>query len=69
MNWETGTDMYTLLTLCIKQITNEDLLFSSICSDLNGKEIQERGHICEHIADSLCVQQKLTQLCKATILQ
>ena len=26
MNWETGIDIYTLL--CIKQITNENLLYS-----------------------------------------
>ena len=29
MNWEIGIDTYTLLILCIKQITNEDLLHSS----------------------------------------
>ena len=29
MNWETGTDTYTLLTLCTKYITNENLLYSS----------------------------------------
>ena len=27
MNWEIGTDIYTLL--CIKQITNENLLYST----------------------------------------
>ena len=25
-----------------------------LCGDLNGKEIQKRGDICIHIADSLC---------------
>ena len=25
-----------------------------LCDDLNGKEIQNRGDICIHIADSLC---------------
>ena len=25
-----------------------------LCGDLNGKEIQKRGDICVHIADSLC---------------
>ena len=25
MNWEMGTDIYTLLILCIEQITNENL--------------------------------------------
>ena len=29
MNWEIGTDIYTLLILCIKQTTNENLLYSS----------------------------------------
>ena len=54
MNWETRTDIYTLL--CIKQITNENLLhstgelYSALCGDLNRKEIQKRGHM----ADSLC---------------
>ena len=27
MNWETGVDVYTLL--CVKQITNENLLYST----------------------------------------
>ena len=49
MNWEAGIHIYTLL--CIKQITNENLLYSTgnstQCSgDLNGKEIQKRGDIC-----------------------
>lgn len=26
MNWETGTDIHTLLILCIKQIAHENLL-------------------------------------------
>ena len=29
MNWEIGIDIYTLLILCIKQTTNENLLYSS----------------------------------------
>ena len=29
MYWEIGTDIYTLLILCIKYITNENLLYSS----------------------------------------
>ena len=57
MNWEVGTDIYTLL--CIKQVTNENLLhstgnYSMLRSDLNGKEIQKGGNICVHITDSLC---------------
>ena len=54
MNWETRTDIYTLL--CIKQITNENILhstgelYSALYGDLNRKEIPKRGHM----ADSLC---------------
>ena len=29
MNWEIGIDAYTSLILCIKQVTNENLLYSS----------------------------------------
>ena len=29
MNWEIDTDIYILLILCIKQVTNENLLYSS----------------------------------------
>ena len=29
VNWETGIDAHTLLILCIKQITNENLLLST----------------------------------------
>ena len=29
MNWETGIDISIQLTLCIKQITNENLLYST----------------------------------------
>ena len=29
MNWEIGIDIYTLLTLYIKEITNENLLYST----------------------------------------
>ena len=50
---EDWNDIQTLLTLCIKEITNENLLCSSGSStqrsdDLNGKEIQKRGYICIH---------------------
>ena len=59
MNWEIGIDIYTLSILCIKQITNKNLLYSTgnysvLCGDLNEKEIQERGDICIRMADSLC---------------
>ena len=40
----------------MKFLTNENLLlrelYSVLCGDLNGKEIQKRGDICIHIADS-----------------
>ena len=44
LNWEIGIDIYTLLILCIKHVTNENLrmareLYSMLCSDLNGKEV------------------------------
>ena len=29
MNWEIGINIYTLLILCIKYITNENLLYST----------------------------------------
>jgi len=28
-NWETGVDIYTLLILCVKQITSENLLYGT----------------------------------------
>ena len=34
-----------------------------------GKEVQEGGGIWRHVADALCVQQKLTPHFKAIILQ
>ena len=39
--------------------------------DLHGKEIQNRGDGCMHMADSLCcaVETIITQHCKATTLQ
>ena len=48
MNWKTGIDTYTLLLLCIKQITNENLLwhkelYLGLYGNLSGKEIQKRG--------------------------
>ena len=56
INWEVGTEINTLL--CMKQGTNENLLYrtgtSVLCGDLNGKEIQKRGDTYLNIADSLC---------------
>ena len=48
MNWEVGIDTYihTVNILCIKQVTNENLLYNSVLyGDLNGKEIQKIGAI------------------------
>ena len=28
------------------------------CGDLNGKEIQKRGDVCKHRADSLCCREE-----------
>ena len=71
-NWEMGVDTYTLLILCITEITNENLLYSTAnylmhCGHLKGKEVQKGGDVstCIHFA----VQQKLIQGCKATTLQ
>ena len=60
MNWEIGIDIQTLLILCIKQITNVNLLYSTgnstQCSEVNlmGRKSKKRGDICVHIADALC---------------
>ena len=37
-----------------------------LCGNLNGKEIQTRGDICVHVADSLCHTADLTQLGSVT---
>ena len=60
MNWEIGTDIYTLL--CIQWITNENLLYSTghsiQCSVMAyiGKETKKkkRVDIGIRITDSLC---------------
>ena len=45
-------------------------LYSMLCGDLNGKEIQNTGEIYVYIQlIHFSVQQKLKQCCKATILQ
>ena len=39
--------------------------YSVLCGDLNGKEIQKRGDICSHLADSLCsTAETTTALCR-----
>ena len=59
------------MILCIKSITNENLLrelYSALCGDLNSKEIQKRRDTCIHMADSFCCTEE-TQHCKATMLR
>ena len=42
MDWKMEIDIYTLL--CIKQITNENLQYSSVlCGDLNGGKPKKGG--------------------------
>ena len=58
MNWKIMTDKYSLL--CIKQITNENLLYTTgnsysvVCGNLDVKEIQKRGDMFMCMPDSLC---------------
>ena len=64
MNWEIGTDMYT--RLCIRQITNENLLYSTwdsvLRGNLNGNEIQKREDTCVRVADSLCYYHNIVKI-------
>ena len=59
MDWEIGTDIYTLL--CIRQITNENLLYNTGRSTqysvmaYMGRKSPKRGDICVCIADSFCL--------------
>ena len=61
--WHTHTTLY-------RMDSYENLLFhrepySVLCGDLNGKEIQKRGDICSHLADSLCsTAETTTALCR-----
>ena len=56
MDWEIGTYLYTLL--CIIQITNENLLYSTRSSTqysgmaYMGRKSQKRGDMCVCITDS-----------------
>ena len=60
MNWDIGIDMYTLL--CIKQMTNENLLYNTVNSMLRGDK--EEIYLYVQLIH-FTVQQKLTQQCKA----
>ena len=71
MNWEIGIYIYTLV--CIKQITNENLLYSTgnstQCSVVTkmGRKSKKQGIYVYVYLIHFAVQQK--QHCKATILQ
>ena len=59
MNWKIGVDTYTLLILCIKEIskrtycTAQRTLLSALWW-LKWEGNPKRGNICIHIADPLC---------------
>ena len=44
-------------------------LYSVLCGDLNGKEIQKGGDVCIYGADSLCCAAETNKHRKATILK
>lgn len=81
MNWETGIDMCT--RSCVKKTASGVLLSGTgslaWCSGMSlmgglegavGTEVQERGDMCLHTADSRhCTTLKLAQHCKAAIPQ
>ena len=73
MDWETGSDIYT--PLCIKQIINENQLYSTGNSTKGsletqmGRKSKEEGIYVHMWLIHFAVQQKLTQHCKATRLQ
>ena len=58
MNWEPGTDIYTLLMIYIKQITNEKLLCSAgnstQCSLPEWEDNLKKRGMCICMVDSLC---------------
>ena len=74
-NWQTGTDIYTLLTLCIKYVASENLLHSSDnstqCSVVTetGKKSRKEGMYAYAQLIHYAVEQKITQHCKAIIPQ
>ena len=62
MNWEIWIDIYTLLILCTKQKTNENLMFSTEnstqCTVVIVNETQKIERICTHMDDSFCCTEK-----------
>ena len=73
INWKSTTDTYTLLY--IKQITNNNLLYSTgnstQCSVMTYMGIESKKEWIYIYVQLIhfAVQQKLTQHCKSTILQ
>ena len=63
MNWEIGIDASMLQ--CIKQITNEKLLYSRensvCCGDYMGRKLKNKGIYVYIWLIHFAVQQKLTQ--------
>ena len=56
-----GIDIYTLVMLCMKYVTNETILYTQTlypmpCSDLNGKETQKREATWTQRVDSPAMQ-------------
>ena len=73
MNWELGIGIYTVLILCvnIELMRTYRELYSMLCSNLNGDEIQnfkQRDYTYTYGWFTL-LQQKLTQHCKEIINQ
>ena len=71
-HWQIHTTLYKIVSGKLLNSTRS----SAPCSVMTwmggmegGREIQEGGYICKHTVDSLSVWQKLTQHCKANILQ
>ena len=62
MNWEIGIDMYTLLILCIKYITIENILY--VCS-----AAQSCPTLCGPIDSSLSGSSSVPGTFQARILQ
>ena len=60
VDWETETDVYKLLILSVRQVTNASLLYpsgtSTQCSVMGrmGRKSKKRGSTGIHIADSPC---------------
>ena len=74
--WNFSTELTNVLTLCIKQVTKENVLYvhhrelySAHCGDLNGEEIRKGADARTCVADPSALQQKLTEHCEPTIRQ